>query len=126
MPAGDFFAFCTSLQPLELKALGALSQVRHIPEKETVYSPGDMGDTLYILNRGVIEMVQDDAKRELAATYLSRGDVFGDLEALTHVPRRHTVRQQPFFPRKYTPVFARQQELGRAGFSLQTLLNLIN
>jgi len=92
MPAGDFFAFCTSLQPLELKALGALSQVRHIPENETIYVPGDVGDTIYIINRGLLEMVQANAKSSVAATYLSRGDVFGDLEVLADLPRRHTVR----------------------------------
>lgn len=92
MPAGDFFAFCTSLQPLELKALGALSQVRHIPAKETIYCPGDVGDTLYIINRGLVEMAQENSKRDAAGTYLSRGDVFGDLEVLTDLPRRHTVR----------------------------------
>jgi CRP-like cAMP-binding protein len=92
MPAGDFFAFCTSLLPLELKALGALSQVRHLPEKETVYLPGEPGDTLYIINRGLLEMVQGNAKGPMAGTYLSRGDVFGDLELLANLPRRHTVR----------------------------------
>ena len=94
MPAGDFFTFCTSLQPLELKALGALSQVRHIPEKETIYVPGDVGDTLYIINRGLLEMVQEKSKNPSpgTGTYLSRGDVFGDLEALSGLARRHTVR----------------------------------
>ncbi len=82
------------MQPLELKALGALSQVRHIPEKETIYVPGDVGDTLYIINRGLLEMVQEKSKSAVtgAGTYLSRGDVFGDLEALSGLPRRHTVR----------------------------------
>ena len=45
----DFFGFCTTLKPLELKAIGKLSQVRHLKEGETVYSPGDPGDTLYII-----------------------------------------------------------------------------
>ena len=94
MPAGDFFAFCTSLRPLELKAIGALSQVRHIPEHETIYVPGDASDTLYIINRGLLEVVQQTGKATItgAGTYLSRGDVFGDLEALADLPRRHTVR----------------------------------
>jgi CRP-like cAMP-binding protein len=92
MPAGDFFAFCTSLRPLELKGLGALSQVRHIPAGETIYSPGDVGDTLYIINRGLVEMAQENSKRDPAGTYLSRGDIFGDLEVLTNLPRRHTVK----------------------------------
>jgi CRP-like cAMP-binding protein len=88
----DFFGFCTTLKPLERKALGALSEVRHLEEGETVYSPGDPADSLYIINRGVVEVVQDSGNEKAAVTYLSRGDVFGDVEALSGLPRRHLVR----------------------------------
>lgn len=88
----DFFGFCTTLKPLELKAIGKLSHVRHLKEGETVYSPGDAGDTLYIINRGVVEVVQGSTGKAAAETYLSRGDIFGDVEALTELPRKHLVR----------------------------------
>jgi len=88
----DFFGFCTTLKPLELKAMGKLSHVRHLKEGETVYSPGDVGDTLYIINRGVVEVVQGNTSKAAAETYLSRGDIFGDVEALTELPRKHLVR----------------------------------
>jgi CRP-like cAMP-binding protein len=87
----DFFGFCTTLKPLELKAMGKLSQVRHFKEGEIVYSPGDSGDTLYIINRGVVEVVQGDP-RKAAETYLSRGDIFGDIEALADLSRKHLIR----------------------------------
>ena len=83
MPTRDFFAFCTSLQPLELKALGALSEARHIPEGVTIYEAGQPCDTLYIVNRGAVEVVRENATRSAPNTYLSRGDSFGDVEALT-------------------------------------------
>src|SRR5438093_3803342 len=88
----DFFGFCTTLKPLELKAMGKLSQVRHLKEGETVYSPGDSGDALYIINRGVVEVVQSNATKRPAETYLSRGDIFGDVEVLTELPREHLIR----------------------------------
>lgn len=88
MPAQDFFTFCTSLLPIELKALGALSEARHIPEGETIYTVGEPAVTLYIINRGVIEMVHEPAIGAAPATYLSRGDIFGDLEVLTGRPRQ--------------------------------------
>jgi CRP-like cAMP-binding protein len=88
----DFFGFCTTLKPLELKAMGQLSQVRHLNEGETVYSPGDPADTLYIINRGVVEVVQGSTTQAPAETYLSRGDIFGDVEVLTELPRKHLVR----------------------------------
>ena len=87
----DFFGFCTTLKPLERKALGELSEVRHLEEGEIVYSPGDAAESLYIINRGVVELIQDNGD-EKAETYLSRGDVFGDVEALNGLPHRHLVR----------------------------------
>jgi CRP-like cAMP-binding protein len=88
----DFFGFCTTLKPLELKAMGKLSHVQHLKEGETVYSPGDAGDTLYIINRGVVEVVQGNPGKAAAETYLSRGDIFGDVEALTELARKHLIR----------------------------------
>jgi hypothetical protein len=92
MGGRDFFAFCTSLRPMELKALGNLSQVRHMPAGETVYGVGDAGDALYIINRGAIEITCEPQKSTGAATYLSRGDVFGALELLTDTTRKHRAR----------------------------------
>ncbi len=88
----DFFAFCTSLKPLELKALGALSRARHIPSGQTIYCAGDKSDALYIISRGMVEIVQENASRTAPGTYLSRGDIFGDVEVLTDLPREHLVR----------------------------------
>ena len=91
MLARDFFAYCTSLKLLELKAIGELSRVRHLDEGETVYSTGDPGDALFIINRGVVEVIQPSAKKG-PATYLSRGDVLGDVETLSGLPRKHVAR----------------------------------
>lgn len=88
----DFFSFCTSLKPVELKAMGELSRVTHLGEGEVVYSAGDPGDGLYIINRGLVEIVPDASMRGTPSTYLSRGDIFGDLEALINLPRTHLVR----------------------------------
>lgn len=90
MPARDFFTFCTSLKPLELKALGALSHVRHVAEGETVYAVKDPAEALYIINRGVVEVVKPES--EHASAYLVRGDVFGDVEVLLQLPREQLAR----------------------------------
>ena len=91
MPKEDFFAFCTSLKPIELKAIGALSRVEHLAAAETIYRTGEPGDRLYILNRGVVEIAEDASKAN-CGTYLSRGDIFGELEVFTGEPRRRTAR----------------------------------
>ena len=87
----DFFGFCISLKPLELKAIGQLSQTRHLAAGETIYAPGDPGDAFYIINRGVVEAVRSSDKN-VSDTYLSRGDIFGDVEVLTERPRKYLVR----------------------------------
>ena len=92
MPKRDFFAFCTSLKPIELRAIGALSRVEHLPAAETIYNAGDASDTLYIINRGVVELVGEPSSRPLPSTYLSRGDIFGEAEALTHIERRQLAK----------------------------------
>ncbi len=88
----DFFAFCTSLKPIELKAMGALSAGRQTAVGEVLYRAGDEPDALYIVNRGVLEVVANDSPNTEQSVRLSRGDVFGDLEVLTRVPRKHCVR----------------------------------
>lgn len=92
MPHRDFFAFCTSLKPVERRAIGELSYVRRAVGGEAIYRPGIPADTLYIINLGVIEMIPADTGGGATPTYLSRGDIFGDLEVFTQVPRRHLAR----------------------------------
>lgn len=92
MPDRDFFTFCTSLKPVELKAMGELTSVVHLSEGQVVYSAQDPPDALYIINRGVVELVPDPSMRGTPSTYLSRGDIFGDLEALSDLPRTHMMR----------------------------------
>ena len=87
----DFFGFCTSLKPLERKAIGELSHVRHLGPGQTIYAPGDPGDALYIISRGVVEAFRTSAD-DKPETYLSRGDIFGDVEVLTELPRKFLVR----------------------------------
>src|SRR4051812_3382231 len=88
----DFFAYCTSLKLLELKAIGELSRVQHLPEGATIYSTGDPGDALFIINRGVVEVIHPAAQKSAPAAYLSRGDLLGDVETLSGLPRKHVAR----------------------------------
>lgn len=91
MVNGDFFRFCTTLKPLQLKAMGELSEVVHLAEGKTVYEPGELGESLFIINRGVVEIGHGNGSNG-AETYLSRGDIFGDVEALIEAPRKQLVK----------------------------------
>ncbi|MEP6822191.1 MAG: cyclic nucleotide-binding domain-containing protein [Chthoniobacterales bacterium] len=83
MPIRDFFVFCTSLSPLELRAVGALSRVRHFAPDETIYTAGDSAQGFFIINRGLVELAAQDVKTATACTVMARGDIFGDLELIT-------------------------------------------
>ena len=83
MSSRDFFSFCTSLQPLELKALGALSEARHVEEGVTICEAGHPSNALFIVNRGTLEIVRENAINSADDVYLTRGDIFGDVDVLT-------------------------------------------
>ncbi len=94
MSKSDFFSFITTLKPIELKAIGELSHVIHLEEGVTVYSSGDPSDAFYIINRGALAVIHEDPRYADRAdiSYLGRGDMFGELEALTSVPRHSAIR----------------------------------
>lgn len=94
MPCRDFFSFCTTLKPVELKALGELSRVRHLQKGERVYAAGDPADGIYSVNRGVIELARFNHDEPESQSFLSRGDLFGTVEAFAQVPRIHSATAQ--------------------------------
>ncbi|MEP7071271.1 MAG: cyclic nucleotide-binding domain-containing protein [Verrucomicrobiota bacterium] len=94
MPCRDFFSFCTTLKPVELKALGELSYVRHLQKGDVVYSVDDQSDALFSINRGVMEMTRCNPGEADERSFLSRGDLFGIVETLAQIPRLHTATAQ--------------------------------
>ncbi len=94
MSKSDFFSFITSLRPIELKAIGELSQTLHLEDAITVYQGGDESDAMYIINRGTLEVVHESPGHaaNTPVSYLSRGDMFGETETLSGVSRKNTVR----------------------------------
>jgi CRP-like cAMP-binding protein len=94
MPSRDFFSFCTTLKPVELRALGELSHVRHFQKGELIFKSGDAAEEIYSVNRGVVELIQLVAGSSDERTYLSRGDIFGATETLAFTVRSHSAAAQ--------------------------------
>jgi len=94
MPGRDFFSFCTTLKPVELRALGELSHVRHLQKSELIYKSGDLSGELYSVNRGVIELTQLVPGSSDERSYLSRGDIFGATDTFAFSPRSHSAAAQ--------------------------------
>src|SRR5439155_1485458 len=87
VPRRDFFSFCTTLRPIELKALGELSHVRHLQKRELVYTTGDLAEEIYSVNRGVVEVIQRipcESNERLATFYFQGGALrSGQFQQLT-------------------------------------------
>src|SRR5438067_11865064 len=92
MPRRDFFSFCTTLKPIELKALGELSRVRHLEKGELVYRTGDPADEIYSVNRGVVELTSEGESH--ARDFLVRGEIFGLSDTFGNVARSHSAAAQ--------------------------------
>src|SRR5882724_1217993 len=90
----DFFAFCTTLKPPELKAIGEFSWIRNLAEGEVLYSPGEPGNALYIVNRGVLEALPQKGRQNAKSVFLGRGDLTGDIEVFLDIRRTQLVRAQ--------------------------------
>lgn len=64
--------------------------MREIRRKEVLYLPGDAGDRIYLLKRGVVKIstLTDDGK-EIILALLRKGEVFGEESVLEDAPRDH-------------------------------------
>lgn len=91
MLSDDFFSFCTSLPVAELRAIGALSRVKHYAEGELVYSPGADSKEFFIINRGLVEIIPGPDLSG-GSVVLCRGNIFGETGAFTCTPRDQTAR----------------------------------
>src|SRR2546429_9363694 len=92
VPRRDFFSFCTTLRPIELKALGELSHVRHLQKGELIYTTGELAEEVYSVNRGVVEVIKLIPGESDERSFVTRGDIFGGGEALCEKPRSRSAR----------------------------------
>ena len=88
----DFVSFCTTLKPPELRAVGELSWVRHLDAGAILYTSGEPGNALYIINRGVLEILPQTSQPSARSFFLTRGDIVGHVEAFLEIPRAQLVR----------------------------------
>jgi CRP-like cAMP-binding protein len=92
MRHSDFFAFCSALKPAELKAITDLSWVRDLPPGAVLYSPGEPGNALYIVNQGILEARSQKPRHGAKSELLGQGDMIGDVEVFLGIHRTQLVR----------------------------------
>lgn len=81
-----------SLDPSSRERLeGQLESIR-VPADTTVFSQGDAGDTLLLIQEGKVEIrVQDEEEHPVILATLGPGEYFGDMALLDDQPRSATV-----------------------------------
>jgi len=85
-------ALLRALPPEEMQALvPELRQVR-LPSGDTVFTKGDAGDKLYLIESGEVEVRQGATGQSKKIARLQAGDSFGEMALLTGDARTATVR----------------------------------
>ncbi|NOU94662.1 cyclic nucleotide-binding domain-containing protein [Paenibacillus sp. LMG 31456] len=64
------------------KLLGRLDR-QHLPQGETLFEQGDPGDSMYIIERGTIELFFQNNETRQSLAYLNEGDSIGEMALLT-------------------------------------------
>jgi NADH dehydrogenase len=80
-------------ETVQLKTGGSrgVSQIHYEPGDE-VFHQGDIGDALYIIIKGQVEVVIEENGSERVVCQMGAGEFFGELALLQHRPRTASVR----------------------------------
>ncbi len=66
--------------------------VIEVEPQEFIFKQGDLGDLMYLVQEGEVEVLQDLGGHENQVAILERGDFFGEMSVLEEEPRTHSVR----------------------------------
>jgi CRP-like cAMP-binding protein len=81
-----------SLLPAELESLARLFSVKEAAAGEVVIREGDVGDSMFIIASGVLEVLVGTDGGEVVVGTLGEGEFFGELSLIDKEPRSATVR----------------------------------
>src|SRR2546426_12146372 len=77
----------------ELKELAAVIDQHSVLAGEIIFHGGDLGDALYIVRSGEVELfVKDTAGQKIVLTVAVKNDLFGELSMLDARPRSATAQ----------------------------------
>ncbi len=72
----------------ELAELASVIESRKVAREEIIFHAGDLGDVLYIVQSGEIELyIRDTAGQKIVLTVAGENDIFGELSMLDARPR---------------------------------------
>jgi NADH dehydrogenase len=83
--------FPPDLVQLNVHAASAIIR-QHFEAGEIVFNQGDLGDNVYVIEKGQCEVVQDRGAGEQHVADLGAGDYFGEMAVLEDASRNATIR----------------------------------
>jgi CRP-like cAMP-binding protein len=70
------------------RLLRAAAQVRSYRKKEAIFSPDPVPRSIYLLEKGLVRIFRiSRSGNEVTLGYVAKGEVFGELAAVDHLPR---------------------------------------
>jgi predicted acylesterase/phospholipase RssA/CRP-like cAMP-binding protein len=84
--------FFSDLPDTELRAISEQLQRERYLKGQVIFSRGEEGDALYLIESGQVQVVTGPAEDEKILAYLGPGNFFGELALLLDEPRSATVR----------------------------------
>jgi len=69
---------------------GALGKL--YPDGEPIVRQGEMGDSMFVIQQGNVEVLREEAGRTFRLTSLGPGELFGEMALFEKAPRSATVR----------------------------------
>jgi len=85
-------AFLSELPDKELKVISEQLKHERYLKGQTVFSEGQEGDALYLIQSGQVQVVTGPPEEEKILAYLGPGNFFGEMALLLKEPRTATVR----------------------------------
>jgi CRP-like cAMP-binding protein len=80
------------LSPAELEVLAELSRPRRYVRGQVIVEEGELGDSLYVLVSGEVEVLRRDGSEDKALARLEPPEFFGEMALIDREQRSATVR----------------------------------
>lgn len=81
-----------SLLPVELESLAQVFTAAEVTAGEVVLREGDVGDSLFIVANGVLDVLVHTDAGDVVVGALAAGDAFGEISLIDRSPRSATVK----------------------------------